>query len=165
MFPSRPSKSTTMALAHDAIANASVLAQLLHIISEGDTNTRWRAAWVIEKVAQQQPSLLIGERNHFMRLAIHADTPYGLRRLLLTTLLHLPDTDELDIAFFNFLLDQMLDLQAPPGVQATAMKLAERLSRTDPVLHDEFLLIVRNMELDYYPPALRSVARRYVQKR
>ena len=163
MFTGRPNKSTTLALAHEAIANGAVLAQLLQIISEDTDPTRWQAAWVIEKVALQQPTLLIGERNHLMQLAMRTNTPSGLRRLLLTTLYHLPDKEELDVAFFNFLLDQMLNLQSPPGVQATAMKLAERQSRTEPVLHDEFLCIIRNMELDYYPAAVRSVARRYTK--
>lgn len=163
MFTSRPNKSTTLALAHEAIANSAVLAQMLQIISEGTNPMRWQAAWVIEKVALLQPTLLIDERNRLIHLAMRTDTPSGLRRLLLTTLHHLPDEEELNVAFFNFLLDQMLNLQSPPGVQAIAMKLAERQSRTEPVLHDEFLCIIRNMELDYYPAAVRSVVRRYAK--
>lgn len=161
MFSARPSKSSTLALAQEAIADPIVLASLLQFINEGPATIRWRAAWVIEKVALEQPTLLTSERSRLVQLAMHDDTPHGLRRLLLTTLLHLPDTEELDVAFFNFLLEQMISLQSPPGVQATAMKLAARLSHTDPFLHDEFLCIISNMELDYYPPAIRAVVRRF----
>lgn len=165
IFPSRPSKSHTLALAHDALADATVLAQLLHVIYEGADPTRWHAAWAIEKVAHQAPQLLLGERRRLMHLAMHTDTTHGLRRLLLTTLHHLPDEEVIDVAFFDYLLQQMTDLQSPPAVQAIAMKLAERHSRIEPALHDEFLCIVRNIELDYYSPALRSVARRYIKGR
>lgn len=156
-------KSHTLALAHDAIADTTVLAQQLRIVYEGADPECRQSAWVIEKVALQAPLLLLGERPRLMRLAMHADSSYGLRRLLLSTLYHLPDVEELNIAFLNYLLQQMVDLQSPPAVQAIAMKLAERHSRTEPALHDEFLCIVRNIELDYYPPALRSVARRYIK--
>lgn len=164
-LPTRPSKSYTLALAHDAIADATVLVQLLRIINEGADPTRWHAAWVIEKIALEAPQLLLGERHTLMHLAMHIDTPHGLRRLLLTTLHHLPDEGVIDVSFFDYLLQQMTDLQSPPAVQAIAMKLAERHSRIEPALHDEFLCIVRNMELDYYPPALRSVARRCIKGR
>lgn len=165
MFTSRPNKSQTIALAHDAIANATVLAQQLRIVYEGSDSERWQAAWVIEKVALQEPTLLLGERHRFIRLTMCDSTPYGLRRLLLTTLHHLPIEEELDVPFFNFLLQQMTDLKSPPAVQAIAMKLAERHSHTQPALHNEFLCIVRNIELDYYSPALRSVAQKYIRKR
>ena len=165
MLTSRPNNATILTLAQEAIADAAMLAELLHLVYEGPHPVCWHAAWVIEKVAQQQPSLLTGERPRLVNQAIHPDTPDGLRRLLLTTLHHLPDETEIDIKFFNFLLDKMTDLQAAPAVQAMAMKLAMRLSRTEPALHDELLCIIRNMELDYYPPALRSVAKRYSKKR
>ena len=164
MFASRPNKSSTLAIAHNAIADATLLAQQLHIVYEGNGPERRHAAWIIEKVALLQPTLLLGERHRLVRLAMNADIPHGLRRLLLATIHHLPAEEEIDVSFFNFLLQQMTDLQSPPGVQAIAMKLAERHSRTESALHDEFLCIVRNIELDYYPPALRSVARKFIKK-
>ena len=160
----RPNKFHTLTLAHDAIVDAAILAQQLHIVYEGDIAARWHAAWVIEKVALQEPMILLGERHRLKRLAMSSESTYGLRRLLLTTLYHLPDEEEFDVFFFNYLLQQMIDLQSPPAVQAIAMKLAERHSRIAPSLHDEFLCIISNIEFEYYPPALRSVARRYLKK-
>ena len=92
-------------------------------------------------------------------LAMREDTPSGLRRLILGTLRHLSDDEDFDIAFFNFLLDVMIDLQSPSGVQSLAMKLAYRQSKSDSDLHKEFLCIVRNMELDYYSAGVKSVVK------
>jgi hypothetical protein len=93
-------------------------------------------------------------------LAMQDDTPDGLCRLTLGILYHLPDDEDLDVAFFNFLLDVMLNLQSPPGVQSLAMKLAYRQSKSDGDLHKEFLCIIRNLELDYYSAGVRSVVKK-----
>ena len=162
MFPSRPSKTHTLSLANEAIADASKLSSLFNFIYKGSDPTRWRAAWIIEKVALKQPTLLIDERDNFIHLAMRPNTPNRLLRLLLTTLHHLPDAEELNIAFFNFLLDRMIDLQSPPSVQSIAMKLAARQSHYDSSLHSEFLSIINNLELSYYPAATRSVVKRYI---
>ncbi len=155
----KPCKALPMAIAAEAIADEKVLDALLSFVYHGDDPLRWRAAWALEKVVGQCPSLLIGEGTRMKALAMQTDTPDGLRRLLLGILYHLPENEELDVAFFNFLLDKMLDLQVPPGVQALAMKLACRQSKSDSDLHKEFLCIVRNMELDYYSAGIRAVAR------
>lgn len=155
----RPCKALPTTIAAEAIADEKMLDTLLSFVYHGDGPLRWRAAWALEKVAGQCPSLLIGERARMKALAMQADTPDGLRRLLLGILHHLPDEKDLDVAFFNFLLDKMLDLQTPPGVQALAMKLACRQSKSDNDLHKEFLCIVRNMELDYYSAGVKAVVR------
>ena len=164
MLTSRPNKATTLALAHEAMDDDAVLTELLHLVYEGPHPVCWHAAWVIEKVAQQHPLLLTNERTRLVNRTLHPDTPDGLCRLLLTTLHHLPDDKEINVEFFNFLLDKMTNIQTAPAVQAIAMKLAERISSTEPSLHDEFLCIIHNMEFAYYPPALRSVAQRYIKK-
>ena len=155
----RPCKALTTTIAAEAIIDKAVLDALLSFVYHGDDPLRWRAAWALEKVAGQCPSLLIGERSRMKVLTMQADTPDGFRRLLLGILHHLPDERDLDVAFFNFLLDKMIDLQTPPGVQALAMKLAYRQSKSDSDLHKEFLCIVRNMELDYYSAGIKAVVR------
>lgn len=160
----RPCKALPATIAAEAIADEKVLNALLSFVYHGDDPLRWRAAWALEKVVGQCPSLLIGEGTRMKALAMQADTPDGLRRLLLGILYHLPENEELDVAFFDFLLDKMLDLQVPPGVQALAMKLACRQSKSDDDLHKEFLCILRNMELDYYSAGIRAVVRNCLKK-
>ena len=154
----RPCKTLITTIAAEAMADKMVLDALLSFLHEREDSLRWRAAWALEKVASQCPSLLIDESARMKALAMQADTPDGLRRLLLGTLHHLSNEEDLDVAFFNFLLEEMIDLQSPPGVQSLAMKLAYRQSKSDSDLHKEFLSIVHNMELDYYSAGVRSVA-------
>ena len=157
---SRPSKTLITAIATEAIADKMLFDALLSLMCNEEDSLRWRAAWVLEKVAGQCPSLLIDERSRMKALAMQADTPDGLRRLLLGILHHLPDDEDFDIAFFNFLLDVMIDLQSPPGVQSLAMKLAYRQSKSDGDLYKEFLCIIRNLELDYYTADVRSAVKK-----
>ncbi|MBR6629249.1 MAG: hypothetical protein IKL03_04745 [Bacteroidaceae bacterium] len=161
----RPAKELTLAIAREAMTDAAVLDTLLFFIYEGGDPLRWRAAWVLEKVSEQQPSLLAAEHSRIVALAIRVDIPDGFRRLLLSILHNLPDAQELDVKFFNFLLNTMLDLKSPPGVQSLAMKLAHRMSRMHDELHEEFICIVRNMELDYYSAGVRSVVRHCMRKK
>jgi hypothetical protein len=147
-------------IAAEAIANKMVLDALLSFLHDGEDSLRWRAAWALEKVASQCPSLLIDERSRMKALAIREDTPSGLRRLTLGILYHLPGDEDFDVDFFNFLLDAQIDLQPPSGVQSLAMKLAYRQSKSDGDLHKEFLCIIRNLELDYYSAGVRSVVKK-----
>ena len=155
----RPCKTQITTLAAKAIAERMMLDAWLSLMYNGENSLRWRAAWAIEKVAEQCPSLIIFERDNIKFLVMQNDIPGGLRRLLLGVLCHLPDEENFDVAFFNFLLDTMLDLQSPSGVQALAMKLACRVSQANQDLHKEFLCIVRNMELDYYSAGVRAVVK------
>lgn len=159
----RPCKTLTTAIAAEAIADKMVFDALLSFLHDGEDSLRWRAAWVLEKVAGQCPSLLIDEGPRMKALAMQADTPDGLRRLLLGILHHLPDDEVFDVAFFNFLLDVMLSLQSPPGVQSLAMKLAYRQGKSNSDLHKEFLCIIRNLEFDYYSAGVRSVAKKCLE--
>ena len=97
----RPSKTLITTIAAESMADEKVLDALLSFLHNGKDSLRWRAAWALEKVAGQCPSLLIGERPQMRALALHPDTPHGLRRLLLSILHHLPDDEELDAFLFS----------------------------------------------------------------
>lgn len=155
----RPSKELTLTVAREALADAEVLKALQSLLYEGDGSVRWRAAWVLENVSKRQPSLLAKERNSIVAMATNENESEGLRRLLLSILYNLPDDDEIDVKLLNYLLAIMLDLKAPPGVQVLAMKLAARISSRHKDLHEEFCCMVRNMELEYYSPGVRSAVK------
>ena len=161
----RPSKALTLAIAHEAIDDEETLHALLHLIHVADDSLRWRAAWVLEKVTEQCPSLLTNQRKVIAILAIRSDVPYGLKRLLFGILYNLPSAEEVDVALLNSLLDTMVCLQAPPGVQALAMKLAAQICSTDEDLQDEFKCIVQSMELEYYSPGVRAAARQCLKNK
>lgn len=161
----RPCKALTLAVASEAVADAAVLDSLFRCVYEGDERLRWRAAWVLVKVSEQAPSLLAVEHAGLVQLAMQPDISEGLRRLLLGICYNMACEGELDVAFFNFLIEAMVSLHSPPGVQSLAMKLAERMSRTDEDLHKEFCCIVQNMEMEYYSAGVRSVARHCLKKK
>lgn len=162
---SPPSKALTLTLAQEAMGDDAILSALLHLIYHDTSPVRWRAAWVIEKVSGRYPSSVSPEVSRLTELAMCPDIAHGLRRLLLRIIYNVPDRANMDVAFFNFLLDTMLDPQATPGVQSLAMKLASRISACDRDLHDEFLCLVGNMELEYYSKGVCSVARECLKKR
>ena len=161
----RPCKALTLAVASEAVADATVLDSLFRCVYKGDERLRWRAAWVLVKVSEQAPSLLAAEHAALVQLAMQPDISEGLRRLLLGICCNMPCEEEFDVAFFNFLIEAMVSLQSPPGVQSLAMKLAARMSRVDEALHEEFCCIVQNMKLDYYSVGVRSVARHCLKKK
>ena len=155
----RMSIASTMAVAVEAMSDEAMLDTLFQLLYYGDDPLRWRAAWVLEKVSASCPSLVVGERCRLLRLVMRMDLPNRVRRLLLSILYHLPDDEILDVPLFNFLLDVMCSPRSSSGVQSLSMKLACRMSRMDPDLHQEFLCVVRNMELDYCSAGVRAVIR------
>ena len=155
----RPSKALILSLAREAMADTKVLDALFLLIYRGEEPCRWRAAWVISKVSEQCAELVASQRSQIVREIMALDASSGLQRLLLGIYYNMPEADELDVEFFNFLLDRMGCLQSPPGVQALAVKVAARMSRIDDALYEEFLCILRNMELGYYSAGVRAAVR------
>ena len=161
----RPNKNLTLAVACEAMADTGLLESLFSILYGDSCPLQWRVAWVLEKVSRQHPSMLVKERDRIGELAMCADVSDGLRRLLLSILYNMPDAQEVNVKLYNFLLDVMIDFKSASGVQALAMKLARRISYVNKDLHEEFLCVVRNMELEYYSAGVRSVVRHCVKNR
>ena len=152
-------KEHTLAIANEAMNEAVVLEALLHYAYGNDKLLMWQAAWALDMVSKQSPLLLVNEKVRMRALAMRTDIAEGVRRLIFSILFNLPD-DSFDVDFYNFVLEKMLDVKSPPGVQALAMKLASRMSNFDEDLHKEFVCIVQNLELEYYSAGVRSVIKR-----
>lgn len=160
-----PGKFLVWEIATEAMNDASVLDALFQLMGEGDASLCWRAAWIVEKVSATCPSMLVGRRREIRDWVLSAGIADSFRRLLLGTLYHLPDEDALDVELLNFLLDRMVDLQSSSAVQALSVKLASRMSRIDADLHDEFLCILRNICLEYYPSGVRAAVRNCLKEK
>lgn len=158
-------KVAIMKVAANAIDDASVLEALFLCIYEGQEPLCWRAAWVVEKVCASVPSLVAGEYHRMVQQAMADGMSDGLRRLLLRILYNLPEATRLDVGFFNFLLGIMTDPKSSPGVQSLALKLADRMSLFDVDLHEEFLCVLRNMELRYYSPGVNAAVRKCLKRK
>ena len=158
-------KGCIMEIAVEAVADDAILQALFHLMADDNPSLRWRAAWALEKVSRLQPSLLRTRHRELTEMTVSPDITDGHRRLLLGILYNLPNEEELNVKLFNYLLYKMTDLKSPSGVQALSMKLASRMSLIDDDLHDEFLCIVRNMDLEYYSAGVKSIARNYLKKK
>ena len=152
-------------LAVEAVNDGAVLDALFQLMSDKNPSLRWRAAWAMEKVSRLQPSLLQTSHRKITEMAVSPDIADGHRRLLLGILYNLPNGEELDVKLFNYLLDKMTDLKSPSSVQALSMKLASRMSLMNRDLHNEFLCIIRNMDLEYYSAGVKSVVRNCLKKK
>lgn len=152
-------------LAVEAVNDGTVLDALFQLMSDKNPSLRWRAAWALEKVSRLQPSLLQTSHREITEMAVSPDITDGHRRLLLSILYNLPNGEELDVKLFNYLLDKMTDLKSPSSVQALSMKLASRMSLMNRDLHNEFLCIIRNMDLEYYSAGVKSVVRNCLKKK
>lgn len=64
-------------------------------------------------------------------------SPWGIRRLLLNTLLHLPVPKPINVAFLDFCLNGMLSPAETVAGQAVCMKLAYAICLKEPELMGE----------------------------
>lgn len=152
----RISKKMVLEVAKEAMADEVMLGILYNFIYCGEEPLRWRAAWVVEQISMLYPSIVYSERRALMQLAMQSGISEGLLRLLLGVIYRLCDDEEINVAFFNFLLDKMCALKSSPGVQSLSIKLACRMSGADADLHREFLCVAQNMEFDCYSPAVKT---------
>lgn len=62
--------------------------------------------------------------------------------------------------FLDYCLDRMLSHDEVPSIQALSMKLAHKMCSFYPELQEELHRTLKAMEIDYYPPAVKSVRRK-----
>ena len=118
------------------------------------------ALWVLTKATDKELSALQPIRNELIDLAM-ATEHSAVRRLSLNIVERLEMNEEdLRTEFLDFCMNQALDVEEPPGVQAICMKLAYRMSKFYPDLMDELKRILEAMEIEYYKPAVKCVRNR-----
>ena len=118
------------------------------------------AMWGLTKATNEELSQLQPMLNELIDLAMSHGNP-SVRRLTLNVIvrLHMGE-DNLRSDFLDWCLDRMVSLEEFPGTQSLCMKLAHRMCKFYPELMDELLRIVRDMEIEYYKPAVKSVRTR-----
>lgn len=116
--------------------------------------------WGLTKATDDELSQLQPMLNELIDLAMSHSNP-SVRRLTLNVIerLHMSE-DDLRSDFLDWCLDRMVSLEEYPGTQSLCMKLAHRMCRFFPELMDELLRIVRDMDIEYYSPAVKSVRTR-----
>lgn len=118
------------------------------------------ALWVLTKAGKDELSPLHDLLNPLVELAMQTENS-SVRRMLLCVVERLNMTeDDLRTDFLDFCFDQMMNLEAPPAIQAVCMKLAYRMCCFYPELTDELTRTLESMETDFYKPAVRCVRNR-----
>ncbi len=91
-------------------------------------------------------------------------SPWGIRRLLLNTLLHLPVPKPINVAFLDFCLNGMLSPAETVAGQAVCMKLAYAICLKEPELMGELEAYLENMEPEYYTAAVQCARNNILKK-
>lgn len=127
---------------------------------DADYQVARNALWSLTKATDTELSQLQPILHELIDLALSADNS-SVRRLALNVIERLRmEEDDLRTDFFDFCLEHMVDVSEYPGIQSLCMKLAYRMSKFYSELQGELLRTVRDMDIDYYKPAVRSVRTR-----
>lgn len=116
--------------------------------------------WSLTKATNEELSQLQPMLNELTDLAMQHENS-SVRRLSLNVIERLTMTEEdLRTDFLDFCLDHMTRIEEYPGIQSLCMKLAHRMCKFYPELMEELIRTVRDMDIDYYKPAVKSVHNR-----
>lgn len=116
--------------------------------------------WSLTKATNEELSQLQPMLNELTDLAMQHENS-SVRRLSLNVIERLTMTEEdLRTDFLDFCLDHMTRIEEYPGIQSLCMKLAHRMCKFYPELMEELIRTVRDMDIDYYKPAVKSVRNR-----
>ena len=118
------------------------------------------AIWGLTKATDEELSKLQPMLHDFIDLALTTGNS-SVRRLSLNIVERLViQEDDLRTDFYDFCFEHMLDVNELPGIQSLCMKLAYRMSSFYPELRSELVRAVKDIETEYYKPAVISVRKR-----
>ena len=121
------------------------------------------ALWSMTKATDSEISQLQPIYNELIDLAMKTDNS-SVCRLTLNILERLKmEKDDLRSDFLDFCLEKMTAIDGYPGIQSLAMKLAYRMCKFYPELMNELIVTLKAMEMDFYPPAVKSVRNRILK--
>ena len=121
------------------------------------------ALWSMTKATNSELSQLQPIYNELIDLAMTTDNS-SVCRLSLNIIERLKmEEDDLRTDFLDFCLEKMTAIDGLPGIQSLAMKLAYRMCKFYPELMDELIVTLKAMEMDFYPPAVKSVRNRILK--
>ena len=121
------------------------------------------ALWAMTKATNSELSQLQPIYNELIDLAMTTNNS-SVCRLSLNIIERLKmEEDDLRTDFLDFCLEKMTAIDGLPGIQSLAMKLAYHMCKFYPELMDELIVTLKAMEMDFYPPAVKSVRNRILK--
>ncbi len=128
-----------------------------------DYHVARNALWSMTKATYNELSQLQPIYNELIDLAMKTDNS-SVCRLTLNILERLKmEEDDLRTDFLDFCFEKMTAIDGYPGIQSLAMKLAYRMCKFYPELMNELIVTLKAMEMDFYPPAVKSVRNRILK--
>lgn len=132
-------------------------------IHDEDYQVARNALWGLTKANDKELEQLQPIMHEFIDLAI-ATGNSSVRRLALSVAHRLKVTEEdLRTDFLDFCLEHMVDINEFPGIQSICMKHAYRISSFYPELMGELIRTIKEMDMEYYKPAVKSVRRKILE--
>lgn len=137
---------------------------MLYTLSRHDSKTvAWRALWACEKLCRRHKGDFTAFRTD-LTARLQTENHDGMKRVMLSLLLHMPPVEPTDARLYDFCLQRMLAPQETAAVQTLCQKLAHRIASREPLLQNELIETLSFGNLDFYPPSVRSSAHNILKK-
>lgn len=154
------SEGEALAIYQEVKASSDFAGYCRRYMHDEDYQIARNMLWSLTKATNEELSQLQPMLHELIDLAMQHENS-SVRRLSLNVIERLTMTEEdLRTDFLDFCLDHMTRIEEYPGIQSLCMKLAHRMCKFYPELMEELIRTVRDMDIDYYKPAVKSVRNR-----
>ncbi len=162
------SRKTSKVLIEDitklVITSPELFDDLYILTTDEDITISWHALWVCCKISETHPSFFYTKYEELANRAMNEKNASTLR-LILNILNHLPTPASINVAFFDFCIQNMISPNNTSACQALLMKIAYKTCHNN---HTELLMeiktILENMDETYYNPAAISAKNTILRK-
>lgn len=157
------SEGEALAIYNEVKQNHDFVGFVKLFMHDEDYQVARNALWALTKATDEELSQLQPLLHELIDLALAADNS-SVRRLSLNVILRLKmEEEDLRTDFLDFCLEHMVDINEFPGTQSLCMKHAYRMCTFYPELMDELIRTVKDMEIECYKPAVKSVRNRILK--
>jgi hypothetical protein len=137
------SKRQTAAIVTYISDDASRFAELMKIFFAGEYRLTQRAAWTMNYCAEQQPQLIQPYLPKLLKLLQRDDQHDAVKRNIARLLQYVDIPKKLHAQVYSLCVELVNDPREPAATRVFAMTAAARIAKTEPALHSELQLIVR----------------------
>ena len=123
------------------IGQPDFLPLLMEVALTGTDRQSWRAAWVADKINEQQPGTMAPWIPDLTQELRHLNHP-GKKRQFLKLISLYPIAPDDRGFLLEYCLDRLDDPSDPPAVKAHSLEILYRISQDEPVFKKELLQVL-----------------------
>lgn len=142
---------------------ADFLPILMDIALTGSNRQSWRAAWIADKINEQQPGIVANWIAPITE-ALSGLNHSGKKRQFLKLISLYPISADNQSFLVDYCLQTLDESSEPPAVKAHAMQILYNISETQPGLKEELLAIMEFLNEIQESPGIKARARRLAEK-